>query len=457
MDLIKIVKPSRFVFFLACLAAMAMLFISEGAYWQSVAALDKLAYVGQARASIQAVDRGILAAEAGQRGYLLTRNEEYLQSYNSAVKEVESSFTFLEAYYRANEKKNVDLTDLRALWNAKLAETAAAIRLHEDQKTDVSTAIAMSDLNKDQMEAMHALSKKLLDEIAQTVLTGRGDIYRTLMLSRVGLAMLSAACLFAMYLYLRNSSVLKQHELELKTLLKAKGERLEAEVVERTAQLTDLTRYLQHAREDERNRLARNLHDDLGALLTSAKLDAARIKSRLAATAPEALEVLSHLVGTLNSSIALGRRIIEDLRPSALSNLGLVPTLEILASEFSEQSGIQVHSALEPVHLEPNAALMVYRLVQEAFTNITKYAAAKQVWVTLAMVDGQVTASVRDDGVGFDTTLQRNSAYGLMGMRYRVEAEGGVLIMTSSPGAGTLIQATLPAGAAPPVTQPADL
>ncbi len=118
MDLIKIVKPSRFVFFLACLAAMAMLFISEGAYWQSVAALDKLAYVGQARASIQAVDRGILAAEAGQRGYLLTRNEEYLQSYNSAVKEVESSFTFLEAYYRANEKKNVVLTDLRALWNA---------------------------------------------------------------------------------------------------------------------------------------------------------------------------------------------------------------------------------------------------------------------------------------------------------------------------------------------------
>ncbi len=444
MDLIKIVKPSRFVFFLACLAAMAMLFISEGAYWQSVAALNKLAYVGQARAAIEGVDRSILAAEAGQRGYLLTRNEEYLQSYNSAVKEVESSFTFLEAYYRANEKKNVDLTDLRALWNAKLAETAAAIRLHEDQKTAVSTAIAMSDLNKDQMEAIHALSKKLLDEIAQTVLTGRGDIYRTLMLSRVGLAMLSAACLFAMYLYLRNSSVLKQHELELKTLLKAKGERLEAEVVERTAQLTDLTRYLQHAREDERNRLARNLHDDLGALLTSAKLDAARIKSRLAATAPEALEVLSHLVGTLNSSIALGRRIIEDLRPSTLGNLGLVATLEILARDFAKLTNVEVHCALEPVELEASAELVVYRLVQEAITNIAKYAKARNVWVSLAVRGAEAEVTVRDDGVGFDPSAQRHSVYGLMGMHYRVEAEGGSLVLESAPGRGTLIRVRLP-------------
>lgn len=457
MESVKAVKPSRFVFFLACLAAMAMLFISEGAYWQSVASLDNLALVGQARASVQAVDRGILAAEAGQRAYLLTRNEEHLQSYHSAVKEVESSFNYLEKYYLVGGKKNEVLTDLRALWDAKLAELAAAIRLNEDQKTAVSIDIALIELNKDQMEAIEVLSTKLLSEIATTVKTGRSDIYLTLMLSRVGLAMLSAACLFAMYLYLRNSSVIKQHELDLQGLLKAKGQRLETEVVERTAQLTDLTRYLQNAREDERNRLARNLHDDLGALLTSAKLDAARIKSRLTSTTPEALELLAHLVGTLNNSIALGRRIIEDLRPSALSNLGLVSTLEILAREFAEQSGLQMHSALERVHLEPNAELMVYRLVQEAFTNITKYAAARQVWVTLAMVDGHVTASVRDDGVGFDTTLQRNSAYGLMGMRFRVEAEGGVLVMTSAPGAGTLIQATLPAGAAPPSSQPADL
>jgi len=370
MDLLKVVKPSRFVFSLACLAALAMLFISEGSYWQSADSLDKLSMMGEASTCIQELQQNALSDAPAQRGNFCT---------------------------------------------------------------------------------------KLLNEVAHTVVTSRNDIYRTLMLSRIGMAALSAVCLLAMYLYLRQTLALKRHQQELQRLLQVESDRLEVEVRQRTAQLTDLTRYLQNAREDERNRLARNLHDDLGALLTSAKLDAARIKSRLAASAPEALELLAHLVGTLNNSIALGRRIIEDLRPSALSNLGLVPTLEILAREFTDQSGMQVHCALEPVYLEPNAALMVYRLVQEAFTNITKYANAKQVWVTLAAVDGRVTASVRDDGVGFDTTLQRNSAYGLMGMRFRVEAEGGVLEMVSAPGKGTLLQATLPPGASPRPSQPAEL
>ena len=87
------------------------------------------------------------------------------------------------------------------------------------------------------------------------------------------------------------------------------------------------------------------LDNPIGALLTSAKLDAARVRSRLTGSAPEALERLEHLVQTLNSSIALGRRIVEDLRPSTLSNLGLVATLEILAREFGNQSGIGPVSA----------------------------------------------------------------------------------------------------------------
>ncbi len=206
-----------------------------------------------------------------------------------------------------------------------------------------------------------------------------------------------------------------------------------------------MTHHLQTAREDERSRLARDLHDELGALLTSAKLDAARIKSRLAGTAPEALERLSHLVETLNSGIALKRRIIEDLRPSALSNLGLVAALEILTREFAEQSGIAVHHALEPVPLEADAELVVYRLVQEAITNIAKYAKAKQVWVSLSAQGGHVQASVRDDGVGFDISAQPGSAHGLVGMRFRVEAEGGTLTLQSTPGEGTLIQVSLPA------------
>ena len=267
--------------------------------------------------------------------------------------------------------------------------------------------------------------------------------HSVLLLAGLAAIALMIISLLLLFLYWRQRSVVKKLQQELQRTVQAGRAQLETEVLLRTAQLTELTHHLQTAREDERHRLARNLHDDLGALLTSAKLDAARIKSRLADRAPEALEILAHLVATLNSGIALGRSIIEDLRPSALSNLGLVATLEILTREFGENSGVEVHCALEPVELQVSAELMVYRLVQEAMTNITKYARARHVWVTLVKDNGQVEVSVRDDGVGFDASVQRRSAYGLVGMRYRVEAEGGTLTLVASPGQGTLIQVKL--------------
>jgi signal transduction histidine kinase len=226
----------------------------------------------------------------------------------------------------------------------------------------------------------------------------------------------------------------------------ANTHRLEALVAQRTAQLTQLTHHLQTAREDERARLARDLHDELGALLTSAKLDAARIRSRLAGTAPEALERLAHLTQTLDTVIALKRRITEDLHPSALDHLGLVVTLEILAQEFSRSSGVVVHLALAPVPLAVAAELVAYRLVQEALNNIGKHARARQVWIRLGPRGGRVELAVRDDGVGFDATLPLRSAYGLVGMRFRVEAERGRLVVLSAPGSGTTITMSLPVG-----------
>jgi signal transduction histidine kinase len=250
--------------------------------------------------------------------------------------------------------------------------------------------------------------------------------------------------MIAVFRYRRQTLALRNQQQAWQGTLQVERERLESVVGQRTAQLSELTHHLLTAREDERNRLARNLHDELGSLLTSAKLDAARIKSRLGDKAPETLELLAHLVETLNSGIALGRDIIEDLRPSALGNLGLVATLEILAREFAQHSGVEVECALTSVKLQASAEMTVYRLVQEAVTNITKYAQASHVWLSLATRDDQVEVSVRDDGIGFDTALVPRSAYGLLGMRFRVEAQGGTLKLVSAPGQGTLIEATMP-------------
>lgn len=217
---------------------------------------------------------------------------------------------------------------------------------------------------------------------------------------------------------------------------------LKAQVDSRTQEFADLARHLQGAREDERSRLARALHDELGSLLTAAKLDVARIKARVAVASPGALERLGHLNETLNSVVALTRRITEDLRPSSLGNLGLVPALEILSREFAAGASVRVELALQPVRLDPQSELTVFRLVQEALNNAAKYAQAKTVRISLAAVGDRAAISVVDDGVGFDTGV--GAGFGLLGMRYRVEGEGGRLLVESRPGRGTRLGATLP-------------
>ena len=418
MDVIKLVKRSPLVFPLACIAAVALVFISEGSYWQSVNGLQDLTSGRQASERILSLERSLLDAETGQRGYLLTHNKDYLVAYDKALVDSEAAFKALDAHYHDDPEARVALGKLHAATGAKLSELAVTIRMQNEGRSAAVIDMVRSNIGKEQMETVRDLSSKLTALSTVSVAASRASLYRTLMLSRTGMAALVALSLLSLYLYLRHANQHDVHQRELQRLIQDERDGLAAEVKLRTAELTELTKHLLTAREDERARLARNLHDELGALLTSAKLDAARI------------------------------RIIEDLRPSTLSNLGLVATLEILAHEFTEQSGIAVSCTLSAVQLSPATELVVYRVVQEAITNISKYAQAHQVWLEMDQVGDTVQLSVRDDGVGFDGARRRSAAFGLVGMRFRVEAEGGTLLLTSAPGQGTRLQVTLP-GAMP--------
>ena len=227
---------------------------------------------------------------------------------------------------------------------------------------------------------------------------------------------------------------------------RAQAQRVAQAVTDRTTELRELAHHLQLARDDERARLARDLHDELGSLLTAAKLDAARIRARLGTEAPEAQERLAHLVSLLDQVITIKRRITEDLMPSALVHLGLIAALEALARDFADASGAEVHCTLVPVALPASVELTVYRLVQEALTNTGKHANARQVWICLAPVDEQAEVSVRDDGSGFDPRTRSGRAHGLLGMQFRVESEGGTLDLRAAPGLGCTVTARMPAG-----------
>jgi signal transduction histidine kinase len=302
----------------------------------------------------------------------------------------------------------------------------------------------LTNIGKEKMDTIRALANQLLALETAQVAKDRESVNQTLLLNRLGVTAMTALSLLALFMYLRQTAALDRQRAEQQDVVQAERDRLEVEVAARTAQLRELALHLQTVREDERSHLARELHDELGALLTAAKLDAARLRSRLGPTTPEVTERMSHLNEALNSGIALKRRIIEDLRPSSLSNLGLVPALENLARDFSSRMELPVECDLHPVSLSPSADLTVYRLVQEAMTNIAKYAKASRVWIRLAAHDGRVEVVVRDDGVGFDTTMPRLTAHGLLGMKFRVESEHGQMTIESASGRGTTIVATLP-------------
>ncbi len=448
-------RRSIVAFPLAALAALAMFVIGEVSYQDATSSLDSLGDRGVARNNLNVVAKSLLNAETGQRGYLLTSRPEYLAPYRDAQEGLHAAIDWLKTYYSDEPRTAALVRQLADACDEKMSELATSIELHDKGSEQAWRDLMLSNIGKEKMEQVRALTDQLLVEENDAVANGRKGVYQTLMLNRIGTTAMAAVSLLALFMYLRQTAALDRHTEEERRRVATERDRLETEVAARTRQLKELAQHLQTIREDERSHLARELHDELGALLTAAKLDAARLKSRLGKTTPEVLERLAHLNETLNGGIALKRRIIEDLRPSSLSNLGLVAALEILLREFAIRSEVAVSEALEHVDLESAAQLTVYRLVQEALTNVAKYARATEVEVTLcAEGEDGVRVAVRDNGVGFDATVERVARHGLIGMRFRVEAEGGSMRLVSAPGQGTLIEATLPAVA--PSTAPTE-
>ena len=451
MSFLSRFRRNAVAFPLAALAALAMLAISEASYQDATASLDKLGDRGIARTKLNDLVKALLDAETGQRGYLLTDRREYLKPYTQAQVESRKLLAWLSQYYGKDPQTSAVMSDIVKETESKLSELATTIDLHDRGVENAWRDLLLSDIGREKMERVRTLGEQLINYESEQVAAGRKGVYQTLMLNRIGVSAMAALSLLALFMYLRQTATLDRAMTDESRRIASERDRLETEVTGRTAELKQLAQHLQTVREDERFRLARELHDELGALLTAAKLDVARLKSRLGpALGPDAVERLVHLNETLNGGIALKRRIIEDLRPSSLSNLGLVAALEILIREFAARSEIEAHDHLEAVGLSPSAQLTVYRLVQEALTNVVKYARASEVEVTLEVVDERsARISVRDNGVGFDASVPRSPTHGLVGMRYRVEAEGGVMSLASSPGNGTLIEATLPLATAP--------
>jgi PAS domain S-box-containing protein len=211
-------------------------------------------------------------------------------------------------------------------------------------------------------------------------------------------------------------------------------------------ELRELSARVLEAREEEKAHIARELHDELGQLLTALKMDLGWVRERLPADSELAPRV-NEMGGLLDRTIAATRRISADLRPLMLDDLGLADAAAWLVEDFAKRSGVacQVDICEELTDVSKAVATAVYRAIQESLTNIARHAGAKRAWVVLAVEDDAIQVEVEDDGRGIaPEDLAKARSLGLKGMRERIAYLGGSFEVARAPRGGTRLRLRVP-------------
>jgi signal transduction histidine kinase len=213
------------------------------------------------------------------------------------------------------------------------------------------------------------------------------------------------------------------------------------------AQLLLLAQHEQTRREEDRARMAREIHDELGQALAGLKMDLAWLQKHTGPKQKDLLQKFGDMSDLVDTTIQDVRRIATELRPGMLDDLGLVPAMEWQLQEFQKRSGIRCRftSSLEEVALDAEETTVLFRILQEALTNVARHASATRVEVSLDKEQGYVRLRVQDNGRGItESEVNGSKSFGLLGMRERVLLRSGGFSIQGTPGQGTTLVIRLP-------------
>ena len=432
------VARGRYLMPLVLVAGVVAMAVNESTYRHSRHTLSGGIALTDAR--VQAAGTLQLVTDAGlyARAYILSGSEEDALDYRRTVRAVQTvkQRTF-DLVAEVDPQRQVSIDSIEQLVGEQLAITDRWVDLVAKGQVATARAEAIRRSSNARRDQLRIAFDDMLDRAATIQQTARFSLYQALDMSRIAVHLLSLMAMLGMFLFQRQLRRGDEQLAEEKRLLSSR-------VSERTAELSEMASHLVHAREDERAHIARELHDELGGLLTAMKLDFARLR-RIPGLPDKSPERLAAIESRLNEGIALKRRIIESLRPSSLDQLGLVQSLEILCRDMAASLNRPVQTQFQPVEVDKDAELALYRIAQESLTNIGKYADCSRVQVGLETRDGHVRLTIQDDGKGFVPLRVAHGRHGLLGMRMRAESHGGRLQVRSAPNQGTTVTAIFPA------------
>jgi signal transduction histidine kinase len=378
-----------------------------------------------------------LEAESAQRGFLLTGEEQYLDPLESGLAATRARLAELERRYRVLAPEEVKvLESVEGDLAVKVQEINDSVALLRAGRNRDALNLVKSDLGLYQMYAISQALGSLRERELSRFLNGLQEWGASTRLNSV-INVSSMVFTIGLLIVL---GLLASRDIRRRDTFAAS---LVEQIDERTSELQDLSQHMSRVAESEKHALARELHDELGGLLVAMRIDLAQLRKRIGPfTDADVRTRWERVEQALAQGLELKRRVIEDLRPTLLDNMGLFTALRWLAQQRAEQARLvlQLEGLDEDVEMAPETAIAVFRTAQEAIANIVKHAGATQFAVKAAIAGGRLTLQICDDGRGIPAGAERRSgSHGLKQMRFRMEAVGGELKLSPQLPRGTIV------------------
>ncbi|MEZ5475662.1 MAG: histidine kinase [Steroidobacteraceae bacterium] len=396
--------------------------------------LDRLAKVGELEALLSAADDGM-------RSYLLSSGAKRQTDLQRAVAATPTVLDGLAQLYLIDGSPSpAEFRELSSATAAHLRHLVAVRDLYDANGRAAAIELLNSGLDDSASRDLSRLMREIRDRERENVAMRSSEWRKEHRETRWLLALMAVALAGLVMAIARQG-------LRQSRALREQRQALEGAVRERTHELAALTSHLQSTVEVERAALARELHDELGGLLVAAKMDLNQLKPLLPLDDETTAARLKRIDSALANGVKFKRRVVEELRPTLLDNLGLLAALRWQVEQACATANLECDVALpeEEPALDNETRIGLFRIVQECLSNIMKHAQAGRVWLSMSVDATHLCLNVADDGIGFAQTDDSGVLHhGLSGMRHRARGMSGTLTIGARPGGGTLVSVTVP-------------
>ena len=451
---IIVILGGRTIAMLAAALIMTMVSVFFNDSWiTSIKDQDKV--IGQIRTNISILNElkaNLYQAESAERGYLFTSREIYYEPFNRALNKARDNIEKVESLVISTSIGKDQLIErdwLKAIsksLEAKAAEMKVAVNLTKSGKTQEAKQVVNLDDGIVEMNNFMQYTDIMIKNqysYLDTLLQKRDNSY---ILARSSVIAGALILIFLVVLVIKQllKEIVIKSELQQQVL--KENEIYEGKLQQQTKLLRSLALDYQSDVERERQKLSRELHDELGSIFTATKMDMAWVMKKLKDVAPEIIDKLKKTSRYIDQGISYQRHIVQELHPAMISTFGFWVAIKSLVDDAAERNQWQLTLELpdQNTKLNETISLVAYRIVQETLNNANKYAKATAVSVYMMIDDKFLKLEIADNGVGVDMTALGGKTHGLSGMRHRVMAIGGHFEILSEPGNGVLTRALIP-------------